>query len=451
MKKMKWVRRGVVVVVTALVVGAVAIGVSNEVENGKTTVTAMFANANTLEVGNTVRADGVDVGKVREITLQDGQARVTIEVDEQLTPVHSDASMRIRAVNVLGEKYVEFNPGSAGAPQLAESEVLPAKRTSVAVDVQDVIDGLKDPTATSLAALVTTGGEGLQGQGKKLRDMLAALKPAFTRAGELGRILSEQNDVLNQVLDRVQPVADAAADKDGRTMDQLVGSAQRTLETTAANREALDKTIAELPETIVSARRTLTKLTGTADATTPSLASVRPITDNLGSISGELDKLADVADPALASLRPVLDHADQLLDQAAPLVKQLRQGGPDLRGVAAGAKPIADELLQKNLKGVLDFVKLWAMSTNGEDGLSHYFRGVFIVTPQNVGDLANGAIKPKPTQPPAPPPSPNLSPPNLPLPLPGSSGKGKPRDPTNATGLSPQQEQSMLGQLLGGQ
>lgn len=440
MTRMRWIRRGAIAVVAVLVVGAVAVGISQWTTTKDTTVYGEFADANTLAVGNTVRADGVEVGKVTSVGLEDGHARIGLQVDPQLLPLHQDATLTIRAVNLLGEKYVELNSGSSGSP-VATDDTVPMQRTKVSVDIQDVINGLGDPAATGLSALITTAGEGLDNQGDMLAATVRGIDPAFTKTNQLAGLLRDQNTALNQLVDRVGPVADSLADDNGATMDHLVGNAQQTLNTVAVNQQDVDQTLAQLPATITSARKTLGELAGTADAATPTLASIRPVTDNLTQISGELKDFSDAADPALTSLKPVLEKADDLLGQAQPLVAQLRQGGPDLRSTAANAKPLASQLLDKNLRGVLDFVKLWAMSTNGSDGLSHYFRGVAYATPQNVGRLGTGLI---PDQAPGP-----VQLPLRPAPQPGLTGTGQ--DPGNATGLSQQQEQGMVGQLLGGQ
>lgn len=410
-----------------------------------TRVEAIFADASPLVEGSQVRASGVDVGSVGSITLENGKARVAMILDPAVLPLHRDAKLKVRPVNLLGEQYIELDTGSPSAPLMTQPAVIPEKQVDHVVDLQEIIDSLGDPVATSLAAMVTTLGEGMHGSGGEAAAAIKALAPSLVRTQELGRVLGEQNVVLGNLVDQVQPLAEAIAADDGKTLDQLVGSTQQTLSTVAANRQAVDETLAELPGTIATARATLAQLAGTANAATPTLASIRPVTDDLTEISGELRRLADTAEPALASLQPVLDRANELLDEAAPLVHDLRPAGPDLRGAAAGLKPLGDELLDQHLNGVLDFVRLWAMSTNGEDGLSHYFRGVLIGTPKTVTDLVRGVPEPytdlakAPRQEvPTPPPGSNLL-------LPQGTN-----DPENATGLTPRQEQSMLGQLIGG-
>jgi phospholipid/cholesterol/gamma-HCH transport system substrate-binding protein len=110
----------------------------------------------------------------------------------------------------------------------------------------------------------------------------------------------------------------------------------------------------------------------------------------------------------------------------------------------------------------MEFMKGWTLSTSDYDGISHYFRAVTPYSPKTLGETAAGPIPGAPKDPV----------PNLPLPkggrtpLPGSAhgapdeGSSLPQLPGSsngaadqndgATGLSPNQENSMMDQMLGG-
>ncbi|SNR94634.1 phospholipid/cholesterol/gamma-HCH transport system substrate-binding protein [Haloechinothrix alba] len=442
-------RVGVVLAAVVGVTGA-AVTVAGSQQPAEPTVIGYFADASPLDRGSMVRAAGVEVGSVQDISLQGGKARVTMEVNPAVLPLHRDAKLTIRPVNLLGERYIELDAGSPSKPYMREA-VVPMKRTDSSVDLQDMFNTFDDPTSTALAALVTSLGEGMQDSGAEAAAAVKALAPAMGRTADLGGMLREQNSVLNQLVDRVRPVAQAFAAKDGKTLDRLVASTERTLSTLAANQQALDTTLAELPTTLTEARRTLRELAGVSDALAPTLKSVRPVTDNLTEITAELHRFADTADPALASLPPVLDRADTLLKQAAPTVERLRNAGPDLRATAKSLRPLGDQLLDKHLGDLMAFVKKWALSTNSRDALGHYFRAVAWVTPETLQDLASGILPASPSnsdsgKPLAPDirvPGPKDLPDVVPQDLRDS-------DPGNATGLSKKQEQSLLDQLLGG-
>lgn len=432
--------------VAVVVVGAGLVALAPSSSDEDSTVVGVFADASPLVSGSEVRAAGVKVGKVKEISLENGKARVTLDVDPLVLPLHRDAKLMIRPVDLLGEHYVQLDAGSPDQPYLSPT-VISERHTSKREDLQDLLDTFDDPTSTALAAVLTTLGEGMHGSGSEAADAIKALAPAMRDTEALGEVLSQQNDVLNRLLERADPIADALATQDGDLLDKTISSADRVLATTAANQKALDQTLAELPTTVRAARRTLRELAGVSGAAVPTLKSLRPVTDDLSEISRELERTAAAADPALTTLRPVLKHADALLKQAAPAVAELRRSGPTIRSAAKRLRPVGDVLLDEHLSDLMNFVRYWALSTNDRDALSHYFRGVFHVTPRTLQDLVAGspAGKHAPDIASALPSTPKPNLPKLQLPkLPGRSGGN------NVTGLTQEQERSMLGQLLGG-
>jgi phospholipid/cholesterol/gamma-HCH transport system substrate-binding protein len=446
-KKARAIKISIALLAAAAVAGtgfAVADSGSNTID-----LTAVFADASPLIPGNLIRLDGVQVGEIDSVSLQNGQAAVHMHLDPSVLPLHQDASAKIRPVTLLGERYIDLDRGSPTAPLMSAPRVITAQRTSRAVDLDEVFNSLDDPTSTALAALVTTLGQGVAGQGTTVDEAIKALAPAMQNTQQLGDILNQQNAVLGQLVDRAAPVAAAVAGKDGHNLDQAVDSGQRMLSAVAAQRQAMQDALAQLPATLRQAQHALSQVAGVAEAGTPTLAAARPVTDNLSQITNELNAFADSADPALASLPPVLDRAKALLDQAAPLVRDLQPGAAALPAVGSSAHRLVGDLTPA-LSTALDFVKYWAMSTNGRDALSNYFRAFVVTTPKSLLQIPGVGLGPAaPAAPPAPAPQPAAPSPQgapaLPI-LPGPT----PSDPGSATGLDQTQEKSLLDQLLGG-
>jgi phospholipid/cholesterol/gamma-HCH transport system substrate-binding protein len=431
-------------------------------------VEAVFADASPLRAGNEVKMYGVQVGLIDDVRLDppgpDGQrrARVVMDVDPSARQLHADATAAIRPVSLLGERYLDLSPGAPQSPLLGDPPVIGTEHTSRAVDVDDVLDTFDDPTSAALAAMVTTLGEGLRGRGPQVAQALDALAPALQRTDQLTAVLNQQNGALDRMIDDGSRVSAGLADRDGATLDQLVDTTKRTLDATAANRQALDRTLVALPDTVASARRTLGQLAGTADATTPVLRSIRPVTSDLSTLSRELEDFSDAADPALGSLPPVLDRLDALLDQARPLVEDLKPAAADLRSVTGSVRPIGQALLEhprgvpSHLENAMSGIADWAMATNGYDGASHYFRGVAVVTPQTLCTAGAGLFPPGTVPDPLCATAGQVLPavpgvPALPgLPALGAAAPAAPGPSDNATGLTPAQEQGLVGQMLGG-
>jgi phospholipid/cholesterol/gamma-HCH transport system substrate-binding protein len=450
--------RATTLIVALLVAVATGITIRNR-DDGAVHVIAMFQDASPLRPGNLVKEYGVQVGLIESVRLVHGQAQVEMRVQRGALPLHVDASAQIRPVSLIGERFIELDRGSDSAPLQTAPWIIAANRTSSAVNLDDVLNTFDDPTSTALAAVITTLGEGLNGHGNDVAAALTAVKPALAQVDQLTSVLTAQNASLNRILDIGQLHASAFADRDGATLNALVSAAQKTLSITAADREPVNEAIAQLPATLISARRTLQVLAGAADATTPVLASVRPVTDELVQISHELHQFADAVDPALTSLPPVLTQLNTMLDDARPVVERLRPAANDLHSVTGSVRPIAERLLvhapgtPSSLENLMTTLADWAMTTNGYDGVSHYFRGAAIVTPEMARKMVAGFAPPAlvPAHIPAVPgsilPGPAASIPGL---FPNLVPPSHPKDPGNATGLSEEQEKSMVGELLGG-
>lgn len=347
---------------------------------------AEFRDASPLFTGLDVKVDGVPVGEIVDMNVVDRaksrkQARVMLHLSNDALPVYADASATVRASSLLGEYYVDLDRGSPSEPMLRHGEILSASQNGQTTQLDRVLNTIDQPTGEALASLITALGHGLDGQGENLDATIKALAPAMKDTGRLVRILKKQNTLLGSVVDRVEPVAGALATNQGKTLDALVAASSKLAAASAAEQRNLKGALTQLPGTLREARTVLGQLAGTAEQTTPTLKALRPTTDKLSTLSAEIETFAKSATPALAKTKPVLDRADRLLSQARPVAAQLRHASPDLRAVAANARPVVTSLAN-NIGDVLDFVKYWALATNGQDGISHYFRGQLVISPQ---------------------------------------------------------------------
>ena len=433
----------------------------------------LYAEANdagALIEGNDVRMFGVKVGVVEDLAVVDNRtARVTLALETSETPIHEDASLRIRPVSLLGERYVELTPGSPASPVVEDGFTLPADQFSRAVDLDEVLDAVDQPTGKALSLLLTTMGQGLAGNGDSAAEAIDELAPSMQEADQLIEVLDQQTDTLQQLIDGFGPVAKALGANGGGTTDALLDSAAKLLSATGDQREALEQTLGELPSTLRTAQGTLDRLSALSDETIPALRSVRPFTSQLNEIAAEAIDFADAASPAITTLKPVLSEARRLVQEATPLVAQLSSSSAAMEADAAnGSRFMLD--LTDHLGGLLDFVTYWSLTTNAKDGLSHYFRVQLTNQPDTVTSLDPTGTLPEvlPNEPALPelPDLPGIvdSIPSVPdvlsglpgLNLGGKGGKGgllgkrQADAKDSATGLSIAQEQSLFSMLTGG-
>jgi phospholipid/cholesterol/gamma-HCH transport system substrate-binding protein len=414
-------------------------------------VVAQFRDVSPLLVGNDVKLHGVKVGEVAGMTEKDGIANVALDLGPQALPLHTDARATVRPVSLLGERYMDLDTGTVNAPLLKTGGVIPLTQTGQNTDLDQLLNTFDDKTGQSLAAFVAVLGEGVRGNGADLDAATKALAPAMNQTDQFVKVLQQQNATLNQLVDNVQPVADSLAQDNGKTLDGLVNSTTSLMNTTSSNVQALNATLDELPGALTSARGTLGNLADTADEVTPLLHSIRPTTDNLVDISHELENFSDSADPALKKMVPVLHKGTDMLEDAQPVAEDLREMGDDLVATSKGLKPTFEQL-SGNVNNVLNFIRFWALSTNGADGLSHYFRAH--VTNQATAVTGNlpAPLSPGTTDLGGPDPAPNAGQPKNTSPVKVPSGllqSGESSD-GGVTGMNKKQESGALGFLLGG-
>ncbi|MDZ7695980.1 MAG: outer membrane lipid asymmetry maintenance protein MlaD [Deltaproteobacteria bacterium] len=73
-------------------------------------VQAVFSNGGGIKSGSSVVIAGVQVGRVKAVTLDDYQARVIMQLPSNLK-IQEDAIASIKTKGLIGEKYVEITPG----------------------------------------------------------------------------------------------------------------------------------------------------------------------------------------------------------------------------------------------------------------------------------------------------------------------------------------------------
>ena len=90
---------------------SVKLGKMEWVGGGGYQVTAVFPSVAGLKVGALVEIAGVEVGRVKDITLDDDyQARVILDINNGIE-LQDDSIASIKTKGLLGEKYVEIVPG----------------------------------------------------------------------------------------------------------------------------------------------------------------------------------------------------------------------------------------------------------------------------------------------------------------------------------------------------
>jgi phospholipid/cholesterol/gamma-HCH transport system substrate-binding protein len=149
------------------------------------TYVVMFNDALDLVPQSSVQMNDVNVGDVRSITLDDGQAKVTIRVLKSVT-VPANVEGVLSQTSLLGEKFVNLvvPGGDAAVGQLAPGSVIATDKTSDELQVEDVFGALSELLngggIQQLQSISTDLSQLLTHRETSLRDLLSQLTTLTT-------------------------------------------------------------------------------------------------------------------------------------------------------------------------------------------------------------------------------------------------------------------------------
>lgn len=98
-------------------------------------VAAQFNSASGLKSGATIEIAGVEVGRVRGITLKEDRAVVTLAVENGVK-LYTDTIASIKTRGIIGEKFLSLSPGGGGDP-LKPGDVI--RDTESGLDLEELV------------------------------------------------------------------------------------------------------------------------------------------------------------------------------------------------------------------------------------------------------------------------------------------------------------------------
>lgn len=168
------VKVGALIVVALAILSAVILNLEEGMGliGRKATFRAVVDHTQGLKIGSPVRMNGVDIGNVHAIAIAQRTPQVEITFTVRIhvaAHIRQDASIRIRALGLLGDKYLEVLPGTAMLPPLPVGSTLVGSAESdishLATNATSTIDRVNEALGQIQAALAAiTKGQGTTGK-----------------------------------------------------------------------------------------------------------------------------------------------------------------------------------------------------------------------------------------------------------------------------------------------
>ncbi|MGZ5446034.1 MAG: MlaD family protein [Thermoanaerobaculia bacterium] len=197
-------------------------------------VKAVFDDVAGLDDESAVRIAGVRKGHVTDIkVLPNGRAVVTMLVDDDV-PLHTNAQANVANLGLLGEKYIELDPGSPQAPLLSKGGeiTLPGTQPASFDDVTDQVKAIADDVKAITESLRAVAG-GPAGQ-QRLEEIVANVQAitAETRA-----LIAANRSNVDATLSNTRVITEHLRNEIPRLADSIDRVAQQMGGTVGDNRE----------------------------------------------------------------------------------------------------------------------------------------------------------------------------------------------------------------------
>lgn len=246
---------------------------------GKTLLHGEFESVLGLVTYSDVTVAGAKVGDVQKIEVSDNgvNADLTLAIDPDVaSTLRADASAQVRLKSLLGEIYIELDPGTT-SQGLIDSTIV---NTGSDLSLDDLLASLGgtlgDISETGLVGDMVAqlnaelGGKGPQFESivKNSRELIRAIS---LRSDTIANIITN-TDILTETVDAQSGALGAAISSGARTLENLRGTLSENMETintaidqlesilNSIDQAQLDQALSEIPEWLGKINKVLNAL-----------------------------------------------------------------------------------------------------------------------------------------------------------------------------------------------
>jgi phospholipid/cholesterol/gamma-HCH transport system substrate-binding protein len=250
------------------------------------TYNAEFSSVSGLKVGDFVRIAGVEVGKVKRVSIVNKVgAQVEFSADDTVV-LTEGTQAAVRYDNLVGDRYVELLEGAGGIRPLTPGQTIPLDHTSPALDLDSLIGGF--------------------------RPLFRALDPdqVNTLTNQLVQVFQGQGDTIGSFLAQTASVTSTLADRD-QLIGQVITNLNVVLGSLGKQTKQFDKAVDAVSELVNGLAQRKTDITNAIAHTNAAAAS---IADLLSQIRPSVKNVVTQTDRAAGIVVADKDYLDNLLN-----------------------------------------------------------------------------------------------------------------------------------------
>ncbi|GEE03308.1 putative MCE family protein [Gordonia spumicola] len=295
---------GAFAVVALLLTYVIWSTLERSISGSTTDFSTTFSDASGLKSGDDVRMAGVRVGRVQDISLEDGKAKVTFEVQDD-QKIFDNTRAAIRYQNLVGLRYLALNlDGDKPGTELSKGAALhlPGEDsfdvTRLLAGFQPVFDTLTPEQVNSLSESLIQAFQGDE----------VSLSRTISEIGQVASDMADRDQVLGAIITNLSVVMRELASQ-GDQVKTLLSSASTLVANLNSNSGAFGTAITKIGQTAA----------GFGDV----LARSRPDLESIGAVgvhaTSSLINVGAKLDSLVTQLPVFLGHFPFVMSQGAYL------------------------------------------------------------------------------------------------------------------------------------
>jgi phospholipid/cholesterol/gamma-HCH transport system substrate-binding protein len=249
-----------------------------------TTYNAQFANVSGLRNGNFVRIAGVEVGKVKNISIQPDS---TVRVEFTISPaavLTEGTRAAVRYDDLIGGRFMALEEGAGGVKRFHSGDTIPLTRTEPALDLDSLIGGFR-PLFRALNPDQVNALSGqliaaFQGQGPTISSFLS-------QAAALTNTLGDRDQLIGQVIVNLNTLLGSLGGQ-SKQFAKAVDSLSELVKSLEARKQDISNAVAygnaaagSITDLLAQGREPIKKVVKEVDRTAGTIEADRDFFDNL--------------------------------------------------------------------------------------------------------------------------------------------------------------------------
>jgi phospholipid/cholesterol/gamma-HCH transport system substrate-binding protein len=265
------------------------------------------------------------------VTLKNGYAVVKMGIDQKYKHViHTDATAFLRPKTGLQDMFVELNPGDPPSPVVKPGYTIPLSQTLPEVNVDEILSSLDADTRQYLTLLVNGAGQGLNGRGGELAQVLERFEPTTRDLARLNQAIAVRGVDLQHLINALKRLNEALVAKQGE-IGSLVLSSSQVFRALASENQNISRSLVDLPPALAQTRATLAQVQTFAQLLGPTSTKLLPAAQALPAANQALVALAEPSTPILKNqIRPFVVASRPFVRNLEPASINLAKATPNL-------------------------------------------------------------------------------------------------------------------------